>query len=437
MIENYVAIIQAGGKGTRMQELTHDEIPKPLLKLNDRPMIEWQIESLSKYGIRDFIFIVGHLGNLIKEYFGDGSKWNLNFSYIEETEPLGSAGALYYTKEYVGKKNCILVFGDVMFELDWERYIKFHEDKGGTVTLLAHPNSHPYDSDLLILDDNSKVIEIDSKTNIRDYFYKNCVNSGLSIFNNSLLENINTAKKTDYESELIEPLIAKGEVFAYNTPEYVKDAGTPKRFFSACEEQKNGVWDAKCLSNKQKAVFLDRDGTINVLKGFLNKKEDFELLPNVAEAIKKLNESDYLTIVATNQPVVARGECTLEELNEIHKKLETELGNADAYVNDIFFCPHHPDKGFKGEVPELKIDCDCRKPKIGMLKKAADKYNIDLSKSWYVGDTTVDIQTGRNANMKTILVKTGEGGNDHKYEVKPDYICDDLLGAVSIILNKN
>ena len=139
-------------------------------------------------------------------------------------------------------------------------------------------------------------------------------------------------------------------------------------------------------------------------------------------------------IVATNQPVIARGECSFEELDNIHKKMETELGREGAFLNDIFFCPHHPHKGYKGEVPELKIDCECRKPKIGMLLMAADKYNIDLSQSWYVGDTIMDIQTGINAAMKTVLVKTGEAGKDGKYEATPTVVKENLLEAAQYIL---
>ena len=436
-MNEYVAIIQAGGKGTRMLELTKDLIPKPLLKLNGKPMIQWQMESLIEYGIKEFIFIIGHLGDKIKEYFGDGAKWNVSISYIEETEPLGSAGALYYAKEKLDGRSAILVFGDVMFDLDWSRFIAFHEEKKATVTLLAHPNAHPFDSDLLIVNEEGEVLGIDSKTNVRDYDYKNIVNAGLSIFENKLLDEITEAKKTDYEAQLVKPLMATGKVYAYNTPEYVKDAGTPERFMKACEEQAKGVWSAKCLKNKQKAIFLDRDGTINVLKGFLTKAEDFELLPTVAEAIKKINSSEYLAIVVTNQPVIARGECTYEELEKIHNKLETLLGRKGAFINDLFFCPHHPHKGYKGEVPELKIDCNCRKPKTGMIVKAVDKYNIDLSKSWFVGDTTGDIQTGINAGLKTVLVKTGEAGKDGKYPVKADFEAENLADAVDIILNAN
>lgn len=434
MERQYIAVIQAGGKGTRMRELTHDKIPKQLLLINGKTMIEWQILQLKEYGIKEFVFITGHLGEKIEDYFLDGSKWSVSIKYIRENIPLGSAGALYHVKKYAKDKDIILVFGDVMFELDWNRFIAFHERKNGMVTLLAHPNAHPYDSDLLIVDKDDRVEGIDSKNNVRDYNYKNCVNAGLSIFKGSLLAQITEERKLDYESQIVEPLMQVGQVFAYNTPEYVKDAGTPDRFTAVCKEQLSRVWDAKCLKNKQKAVFLDRDGTINVHKGFLRSADEFELIAGVAEGIKALNQSSYLVIVATNQPVIARGECSFEELDNIHKKMETELGREGAFLNDIFFCPHHPHKGYKGEVPELKIDCECRKPKIGMLLMAADKYNIDLSQSWYVGDTIMDIQTGINAAMKTVLVKTGEAGKDGKYEATPTVVKENLLEAAQYIL---
>jgi len=437
MKRKYVAVIQAGGKGSRMSELTYDEIPKPLLKINGKTMIEWQIESLAQYGIYDFVIIVGHLGYLIQDYFGDGTKWNIRINYIYEKEPLGSAGALYYIKEYIGNCDVVLVFGDVMFELDWERFINFHEKNGGYVSLLAHPNAHPYDSDLLIVNENNEVVGIDSKKNKRDYTYKNCVNAGLSIFRNELLDIIEFPKKIDFETELVEPLMKKKMVYAYSTPEYVKDAGTPERFYCVCREQLEGIWKAKCLTQKQRAIFLDRDGTINVFKGFLKSEKDFELLPHVSDAIKKINESKYLAIIITNQPVIARGECTVDELDEIHKKLETLLGSEGAFINDLYYCPHHPHSGFEGEIKELKFDCDCRKPKIGMLLQAAEKYNIDLLESWYVGDTTVDIQTGVNAGMRTVLVHTGEAGEDRKYAAIPDYEASDLQEAVEIIINYN
>jgi D-glycero-D-manno-heptose 1,7-bisphosphate phosphatase len=211
--------------------------------------------------------------------------------------------------------------------------------------------------------------------------------------------------KVDLDRQLLKPLAGTGEMFCYNSPEYVKDMGTPERFHQVETDFIAGRVQAKNLSNKQKAVFLDRDGVINKYVGFLRDIDEFELLPGVADAIKKINESGYLCIVVTNQPVIARGEVTIEELNEIHNKMETLLGLEGCYVDAIYYCPHHPHKGYEGEVPELKIDCDCRKPKPGMLLQASADFNIDLEKSWMVGDGENDVKAGQNAGCKTVFVR--------------------------------
>lgn len=188
---------------------------------------------------------------------------------------------------------------------------------------------------------------------------------------------------------------------------------------------------AKNLSNKQKAVFLDQDGTINKYVGFLRNINDFELIDGVAEAIKNINASGYLAIVVTNQPVIARGEVAFQELEEIHNKMETELGLQGAYLDAIYYCPHHPHKGYEGEIPELKIECDCRKPKPGMLLKAAGDYNIDLSQSYMIGDGENDIKAGLAAGCKTVLIN-GEG-TDAKNE---DFGQVDTLSSVLEFVDK-
>lgn len=187
---------------------------------------------------------------------------------------------------------------------------------------------------------------------------------------------------------------------------------------------------------KNKCIFLDRDGTINVYKKLLHNIEDMKLIDGSAKAIKLINQSEYLCIVVTNQSVVARNLCSIDEVFKINKKMERLLEKENAYLDDIFICPHHPDKGYPEENPKYKIKCDCRKPNIGMIKKAQEKYNIDLSKSYIVGDSTVDIMTGKNAGMKTFLVKTGLGGLDNKYKVNSDGIAENLLDVTNQILKE-
>lgn len=431
------AVIQAGGKGTRISEITGDVIPKPMLEISGYPILYHQMMNLKKNGITDITVIIGHLGNVIKDYFGDGKQFGLNISYVEEDpqKPLGTAGSLYFLKDKL-KENFVFLLADVFIDIDFEKMEQYHIANNADVTLLTHPNGHPFDSDLVV-EEGGVVKAFDYKSNDRTtYNYKNLVNAGVMIFSPSVFKYLTELRKYNYEKDIIVPLINEGKVVSYKSSEYAKDMGTPERYRRVQEDYNSGICDAKNLANKQKAIFLDRDGTINEYVGFLRKEEDFRLIPGVSEAIKKINNSGYLAIVVTNQPVIARGEVTEEELEEIHKKMETLLGLDGAYIDDIYYCPHHPDKGFEGEIPELKIECDCRKPKTGMLEKATREHNIDLSSSIMIGDSTLDIKMAENAGMQSILLKTGQKGEDGKYDVSPTLIAEDLNDAINKIICK-
>ena len=430
-----VAVIMAGGKGSRLLSITNDEIPKPMVPVDGKPLLEYQVEKLKAYGIKKIVMIVGHLGEKIVDHFKDGKDFGVEIDYIFEKEPLGTAGAFYYLKDKIEAKDFMLVFGDVFFDMDFDRMEDFHFKNSALTTLLAHPNGHPYDSDLIQTDDTGRVIGFDSKHNVRDYWYDNMVNAGMYIINKRLLDLVKEPVKTDFEKDILANQVKLGaNIYAYHTPEYVKDVGTVDRINATVEELKSGLIQSKNLKNKQIAIFLDRDGTMNVSKGFISKADDLELIPGTIDAIKAINKSGALAIVITNQPVIARGECSFEELHNIHNKLKTLLGEKGAFVDDIFYCPHHPDKGFEGEVPELKFDCECRKPKTGMIDEAVKKYNIDLSKSYMVGDSTMDLETARNAGIKSVLVNTGFAGNDGKYDRSCDIEADNLFDAVEKII---
>jgi mannose-1-phosphate guanylyltransferase / phosphomannomutase len=393
-----IAVIMAGGKGTRLRSVAND-IPKPMVSIAGKPILERQIDELKAFGISDFIIVIGYLGNVIKDYFKDGRDFGVSISYIVETEPLGSGGALFYLKGQI-KEDFLLVFGDIVFSIDWSRFIFFHKEHAATISLLCHPNSHPYDSDLVMTDNQSCVIGIDSKNNVRDYFYQNIVNAGVYVLSPDIFSFFPNLEKRDFERDVLLKAIVGKSVYAYSTSEYLKDAGTPDRYEEINADIVNGIVAKKNLKYKQKCIFLDRDGTINKYVGLVKNAGQFELLPGVGEAIKRINGSEFLCIVITNQPVVARGDTTFQELQKIHNKMETLLGKEGAYLDGVYFCPHHPDKGFVGEVPELKIACECRKPKIGLLLKAQQKYNIDLQESFFIGDSNIDVETGQNAHCQ-------------------------------------
>ena len=377
------------------------------------------MEGLRDQGFTDIIITVSHLGNIIMEYFGDGSKispvtgktFGVHIEYFFEKEPLGNAGALFKIKDKLDS-DFLLLNADAIFDVDFQRFVDFHKNHGGLVTLFTHPNNHPYDSGLIIADKDGRVEKWLTKEDPRPDYYQNRVNAGLHVVNPEILNTDIETEKVDLDRQLLKPLAGSGKMFCYDSPEYVRDMGTPERYYLVSSDFEQGRVAAKNLKNKQKAIFLDRDGTINKYVGFLRNINEFELLDGVADAIRTMNEAGYLVIVATNQPVIARGEVSIEELQQIHNKMETLLGEKGAYVDKVYYCPHHPDKGFEGERPEYKIVCNCRKPKPGMLLQAAKEFNIDLTQSWMVGDQANDIRTGKAAGCHTALIGNDEYGQN-------------------------
>ena len=428
----------AGGKGTRLQSLTNDEIPKPMVPVSGKPLLQWQIECLRDQNVTDIVIVVGHLGEKIQEYFQDGGSFGVKIRYIAETMPLGTAGALSMLPPMLKEETFFLVFGDVLFDIDLRRMADFHRDRQAIATLFVHPNAHPFDSDLVIYNEGGRVLRFDSKHNVRDYWYRNCVNAGFYLLNRAVCQEVPPQTKMDLEKGLLAKLIQSGRpVYAYLSSEYIKDVGTVERITRAEEELNSGLVGKRSLRNRQRAIFLDRDGTVNKKNGLIYREEQFELEDEAAEAIQKINQSGYLAIVVTNQPVVARGLCKVENVERIHMKMETLLGREGAYLDAVRFCPHHPDKGYPEENPAYKIPCHCRKPDIGMLEECAKRFNIDLRNSWMVGDTTVDIQTGKNAGTHTALVLTGDAGQDGKFDVEPELTEENLVCVVEQILKRS
>lgn len=394
-------VIMAGGKGTRIAEI-NSQVPKPMITINDKPILEYQIDSLKRQGLTDIILIIGHLGETIINYFGDGSQIGVHIQYIVEDKPLGTAGALYYLKDQI-TEDFLLLNGDIIFDVNMRLFLERHIKQRTMATLLTHPNNHPYDSGIIIADETGMVTDWLHKEDER-LWYKNRVNAGIHMLSPRIFEYFPELRKRDLDRDILKPLIPLKELSIYDSPEYIKDMGTPDRYFSVTQDLKSGRVAARNLANKQRAIFLDRDGTINEYLGFLKDIDEFRLIEGAAEAVRIINDSGYLAIVVTNQPVIARGELSLEELRQIHNKMETLLGQEGAYLDDIFFCPHHPHKGYVGERPEYKVVCDCRKPKPGMLLEAALKYNIDLSQSWMIGDGENDMEAGRSAGCRVAFI---------------------------------
>ncbi len=401
-------VIIAGGQGTRIASV-NSEIPKAMIPVCGKPIIEREVELCKRYGYTDFLFIIGYMGDQISSYFGDGKKWGVSIAYYQEEKPLGTAGALGYLKEKL-TEDFFVLYGDTVVDFDMKAMLDYHKSKNADATLFLHPNDHPYDSDIVDLNADGSVRRFYNKPHAEDFVCRNMVNAALFIFSPKILSHIEVGVKSHIEKNVLPRCLEAGlNLYGYVSFEYIKDMGTPDRYQAVCDDVKAGKVARLNRGNKRPAIFLDRDGTVSKEVNLLNRPEQMELIEGAAEAIKLINKSDYLAVIVTNQPVIARNLCSIEELEYIHATLETMLGKEGAYVNDIYYCPHHPDKGYPEERPEYKIDCECRKPKPGMLLQAAKDWNIDMTNSYMIGDAPRDVQAGENAGCKrSIRIETNE-----------------------------
>ena len=393
------AVIMAGGRGTRLAG-AFPGVPKPLVPVCGKPVLQWQMEALRRQNITDITLVTGYLAEQIKDAFGEGETFGVRLTYYREETPLGTAGALYRLPL---SEDFLLLNGDLIFDFDLPSMRAFHKEKDALATLFAHPNNHPSQSTLIETDTEHRVLRFLPKEH-RAGYHTNLCNAGIQLLSPELLQRFPHTEAADLDRDILRPAIATGRVFAYKSYEYARDMGTPAWLRVVEKDVAAGTVAAKNRSVKQKAVFLDRDGTLNVKNGFITDPGQLELLPGAAAAVKKINEAGYLAVLATNQPVIARGECTIETLCEIHNKLEALLGDGGAYLDAIYYCPHHPDKGYPGEIPELKMECGCRKPAPGLLLRAAEELNIDMSKSYMAGDSWRDVQTAANAGCTPVFI---------------------------------
>ena len=429
------AVILAGGGGTRLKTVT-GELPKPLVEVVGVPLLGRQLSLIRTNGLRDVLILCGYGAQAIADYVGDGSAWGLSVRCLTESVSRGTAGAVYDAMPHLAS-NFLVVYGDTAMDVDLERFISFHLKRGADATLFLHPNDHPYDSDLVELAGDDRVLRFHPYPHSPGAELPNLVNAALYVIERDALLGLNDLPaKPDFGKDVFPAMLAAGrQLIGYRSPEYIKDVGTPERHAKVCRDIASGRAARISLRQAVPAVFLDRDGVLNEERNLISRPEDLQLLPGAAEAVKELNGSDYRTVVVTNQPVLARGDTDEAGLRRIHARLDSELGRLGAYVDALYYCPHHPHAGFPGEVPHLKIVCNCRKPATGMIDQAAEALNLDLGRSWLVGDTSSDIEAAHRAGLISILVGTGHGGRDSRYSTPPDFVACDLADAVRFILS--
>ncbi len=427
-------IILAGGGGTRLKSVSGN-LPKPLVEAAGVPLLGRQLFQAAQSGVVSEVLVLTGYGAPQIEAYVLGTDFGIGVSCLAEPVARGTAGAVYDAMTRL-QPEFLVMYADTVNEIDLARFQRFHAEQGADASLFLHPNDHPADSDLVETDDTGHITDFHPYPHPEGAELRNLVSAAVYVIRrDSLMGLTGLPEKPDFGKHVFPAMLRAGRRLAgYNSPEYIKDAGTPERLAKVSTDIVSGLAASRSLRAPAAAVFLDRDGVLNRSDGHIDTPEKLVLIPGVAAALKRLNRSPFRTVIVTNQPVIARGEASLQTLRRIHNRLDTELGKDGAYVDALYFCPHHPDSGFPGEMHELKIDCDCRKPRTGMVAKAASDLNIALDRSWMVGDTTSDIEMARRAGLRAILVRTGEGGRDGKHKAEPDFMADDLAQAIDIIL---
>lgn len=429
------AVILAGGKGTRLAPRL-DGRPKPLVDVCGRPLLARQLEALEAQGIDEVLLLVNHKAEMVAAFVEQRDNV-AHIDLIDDGEPRGTAGALLAVAGKLHER-FLVVYGDTLFDIDLNHMIDHHLTAEADVTLLLHPNDHPADSDLVEIDGSGWISRFHGYPHPQGAVLGNLVNGAMYVCErNAIAAWRDMPAPVDLAKDLFPRMLTAGRrLKGYKSYEYIKDLGTPARLDKAERHLRRGVVDRASRRHLQKAVFLDRDGTLNVPDGYIRHPDSIQLIKGAGAAVKRLNDAEYRVILATNQPVLARGECDGKTMQRIHARLESDLGSAGAYLDDIRVCPHHPDGGFAGEVKELKCLCDCRKPAPGLLLQAARDMRIDLGRSWMVGDSSVDLACAREAGVSSVLVLTGEMGRDGRCSAAPDFVAADIGAAVSLILDQ-
>lgn len=430
------AVILAGGQGSRLRSRLC-AVPKPLVDICGTPLLEHQLRLLSDYGFSDVLLLVKYEAEQIASFVKKRRNQGVHVQTIDDGESRGTAGAVLAAIDYL-QSDFLVVYGDTMLEVDLERFRHHHAaDPASGATLLVHPNDHPHDSDLIEVDDDGRILRFHSYPHAPGRYLNNLVNAALYyVRRDQLRAFVGSTPPLDFVKDLFPRMLAEGiPLKAYASSEYIKDAGTPSRLDQVIADVSSGKVRRASLKCRQRAVFMDRDGTLNAAGHHVRHPDQFHVFAGVGQAVKRLNDAEWRTVVVTNQPVIARGECDRDTLRAIHAKLETQVAEAGAYFDRFYVCPHHPHRGFDGEIAELKLECNCRKPRPGMLLSAARELNIDLRESWMIGDSSADVGAAEAAGAASILVETGEAGLDARSPAHPDFVSPDFNRAVDFILD--
>lgn len=378
-------VILVGGKGTRLGVLTK-ATPKPLLEVEEGiRFLDVVIENFSRQGFKDIVLLAGFCGDQIEAAYKNKTIHGAKIRVIIEPEPQGTGGALLYAKDILDDW-FLMANGDSIFDFNFREFSK--DANSDFIAKLA----------LREVEDPARfgAVSLDGE-NINGFMEKSenlkgpaLINGGIYLISREILKLMNgpCSMESDIFPKLVEMEKLRGEQF----DGYFLDMGLPNTY----EQSRREIPKFR----RKPALFLDRDGVINVDKGYTYKPQDLSFIDGIIEGIKAANENGYYVIVVTNQAGVARGFYSLEDVDIFHEHIANQLAQNGAFIDAFYSCPYHKD----GNVPEYTIDNHPdRKPNPGMILKAFNDWQIDKEKSFLIGDKNHDVEAAQNARIKGIL----------------------------------
>ncbi len=404
-----VAVL-AGGLGTRLRSRVSDR-PKVLAEVGSHPFLAYLLDQLVAGGCRTAVLCTGYLGEQVSRAFGE-TYGPLRLVYSREQTPLGTAGALRFALPNIESDPVLVMNGDSYCDLDIRAFWNWHRRRevAASIALARVARSERYGR--VRVDEDARVTEFAEKQKGAGPAW---INAGVYLLSRAVVQSIPEATIASLEKDVFPRWVDQG-LCGYRSLARFIDIGTPEDFAAA-----ENFFSRPNKSQRRRYVVLDRDGTIIEERGYLAQPEQVTLLPGAGAALRQLQRMGFGLVVVTNQSGLGRGLFDEQQLKRIHERLEQLLEGQGVRLGGFYVCPHKPDD-----------DCLCRKPRLGLLQKAALDLNFSLEESIVIGDKPCDIDMGRLAGARTFLVRTGYGGQ-FENETAADFVVDDLAAAAEFI----
>jgi D-glycero-alpha-D-manno-heptose 1-phosphate guanylyltransferase len=420
--------ILAGGFGTRLRPVLSN-IPKVLAPVGGRPFLTYLLEQLSAAGVRKVVLCTGYLAEQIRAVVGH-RYGDLQILYSQENQPVGTAGALRLAHPLLESDPVLAMNGDSYCDLDLPAFLSWHRQKEALASLALVHMQDTARFGRVSFEAGGAILRFGEKESKGAGW----INAGIYLLSQGLLRTIPEQSNVSMEYEVFPRFVGKG-LFGYPQGRRFLDIGTPASYAEAenvllgsgqKDEPEPLVPLGSATSVDQRFVLLDRDGTINVERHYLSDPEQFELLPGALEGLKRLHSAGLGLVVVSNQSAVGRGYLDQDRLEAIHQRMKELLEKEGIILKGVYICPHQPDD-----------QCACRKPGIGLGRRAAAELGFDPKHSFVIGDKETDIVFGKHLGARTLLVLTGYGKEvERRGQHGADYIVDDLSEAASVIIRR-